>query len=142
MPKHHETKPLPVHFRQRPMNLPFYNLREQPFAVSPNPRFIYSSQSHRAALASLTCAIDNDLGFAALIAEPGMGKTTLLFRLLETLGNTALTAFLFETQCSSNALLRYLLQELNASTNDRDPVALREQLQQVLLRAARSGRRV
>jgi len=122
--------------------LKFYNLREQPFGTTPNPRFLYPSVVHREALASLICGIESNLGFAALVAEPGMGKTTLLFHVLTRLKNSARTAFLFETQCSSQSLLRYLLAELCVPTTDPDPVVLHEKFKQVLCEESRMGRRV
>ena len=58
------------------MFLKFFGFREQPFGVTPDPRFLYLSSAHREALASLIYGIESDLGFLALIAKPGMGKTT------------------------------------------------------------------
>jgi general secretion pathway protein A len=122
--------------------LNFYNLREQPFGTTPNPRFLYPSVVHREALASLVYGIESNLGFAALIAEPGMGKTTLLFHVLARLKNSARTAFLFETQCNSQSLLRYLLAELHVPTTDQDPVVLHEKFKQILYEESRMGRRL
>jgi len=122
--------------------LNFYNLREQPFGTTPNPRFLYPSVVHREALASLVYGIESNLGFAALIAEPGMGKTTLLFHVLNRLKNSARTAFLFETQCNSQSLLRYLLAELRVPTTEHDPVVLHEKFKQVLYEESRMGRRL
>ncbi len=124
------------------MFLNFYNLREQPFGTTPNPRFLYPSVVHREALASLVYGIKSNLGFAALIAEPGMGKTTLLFHVLARLKDSARTAFLFETQCNSQSLLRYLLTELRVPVTDPDPVVLHEKFKQVLYEESRIGRRV
>jgi type II secretory pathway predicted ATPase ExeA len=129
---------------QTKMYLEFYDLREPPFGVTPNPRFLYPSQTHEAALASLVCGIEYDFGFGALVAEPGLGKTTLLFRVLEYFRDSALTAFLFETQCDSTGLMRYLLKELDPefSASEKDPVTLHERFQHLLAAAADSGRKV
>jgi len=78
------------------MFLSYYGLREQPFGVSPDPRFLYLSPVHREALASLYYGIESGCGFLALIAKPGMGKTTLLFQLLEKFRGQARTAFFFK----------------------------------------------
>ena len=59
------------------MFLDFYKMKDQPFGVTPDPRFLYLGQSHREALASLYYGIQSDRGFVALIAQPGLGKTTL-----------------------------------------------------------------
>ncbi len=124
------------------MFLKFYNLREQPFGTTPNPRYLYPSVVHREVLASLLYGIESNLGFAAVVAQPGMGKTTLLFRVLSRLRNSARTAFLFETQCDSRSLLRYLLAELGVTTTNSDPVVLHEKFKQVLYEESRIGRRV
>ena len=72
------------------MFLDYYHLREQPFGVTPDPRFLYLSPTHREALASLYYGVEASRGFLALIAEPGMGKTTLLFQLMERVARVRL----------------------------------------------------
>jgi len=119
----------------------FYQLREQPFGVNPDPRFLYLSRTHREAFSSLLYRIRMDSGFLALIAEPGMGKTTLLFHLLHKLQGTAKTAFIFQTQCTSHELLRQLLSEFECDTNITDPVRMSQELKSLLLAEANAGRR-
>ncbi|HEV2494759.1 MAG TPA: AAA family ATPase [Terriglobia bacterium] len=123
------------------MFLDYYRLHEQPFGVTPDPRFLYFSPSHREALASLYYGIETGRGFLALTAEPGMGKTTLLFHLLEKLRGSARTAFIFRTQCDSREFLRLLMADLGYSSRDDDPIRLQEQLNNILIREARSGSR-
>jgi general secretion pathway protein A len=123
------------------MFLKFYGLREQPFGVTPDPRFLYLSRAHREALASLYCGIDAGRGFLALIAGPGMGKTTLLFHLLEKFRGDARTAFLFQTQCDSREFMRFLLAELGCETYEQDFVRMHDEFNKFLLQEARAGRR-
>ena len=123
------------------MFLEYYNLRQQPFGATPNPRFLYMSRSHSEALASLWYGIREDRGFMVLAAPPGMGKTTLLFQLLSHLRDSARTVFLFQTQCDSRELFRYLLRDFGL-TPGPDLAAMHEQLNQVMLEEARAGRRV
>jgi general secretion pathway protein A len=123
------------------MFLEFYGLREQPFGVTPDPRFLYLSPAHREALASLYYGIESGRGFLALIAKPGMGKTTLLFHLLEKFRHNARTAFLFQTQCSSREFMRFLLAELGVESHDQDFVRMHEEFNKMLLQEARAGRR-
>jgi len=123
------------------MFLGFYGLREQPFGVTPDPRFLYLSPAHREALASLYYGIESGCGFLALIAKPGMGKTTLLFQLLEKFRGQARTAFLFQTQCSSREFMRFLLAELGSETNEQDFVRMNDEFNKLLLQEARAGRR-
>jgi general secretion pathway protein A len=124
------------------MFLEFYALKEQPFGVTPDPRFLYLSPAHREALASLVYGIESGHGFLAMIAKPGMGKTTLLFDLLEKLGRSARTAFIFHTQCTSREFIRLVLAELGYNTRgDQDFVAMHEEFNRRLLQEARAGRR-
>ncbi|HEX4642287.1 MAG TPA: AAA family ATPase, partial [Candidatus Acidoferrales bacterium] len=124
------------------MFLEYYGLREQPFGVTPDPRFLYFGATHREALASLFYGIESGCGFLALIAPPGMGKTTLLFHLLEKLRGTAQTVFLFQTQCGSREIFRHLLNDLGIDSADQDLATMHESLNNVLLSNARKGRRV
>jgi general secretion pathway protein A len=124
------------------MFLDFYKLREQPFSDTPDPRYVYLSETHREALASLFYGIETGRGFLALIAEPGLGKTTLLFRLLEHLRSSVRTAFLFQTQCDSSELLCCLLADLGIDARDKDLAWMHEQLKKVLIGEASAGKRL
>ena len=98
------------------MFLDFYQLQEEPFGVTPDPRFLYLGDSHREALASLFYGIEADRGFMVLIAHPGFGKTTLIHQLIDKLQPEARTVFLFQTQCTSREMIQYLLNESRALT--------------------------
>jgi len=124
------------------MFLKFFGLNEQPFGVTPDPRFLYLSAAHREALASLYYGIEANRGFLGLIARPGMGKTTLLFHLLEKFRTSAHTAFIFQTQCNSREFLRFLLSELGYEGDTQDFVRLHEEFNRRLLQEARAGRRM
>lgn len=124
------------------MFIDFYNLGEQPFGETPDPRYLQLSATHREALASLFYGIETGKGFLALIAEPGMGKTTLLFHLLERLKNSARTAFLFQTQCNSRELVCYLLSDLGIETSGKNLGWMHEQLKEVLIGEAKADRRI
>ena len=123
------------------MILDFYKLKVQPFGVSPDPRYLYFSPTHREALASLYYGVAQGRGFLTLIAPPGMGKTTLLFHLLERLGKTAGTAFLFQTQCNSREFFRYLLADMGIDSDGNDLVQMHEALNAALIRHRCAGRR-
>ena len=124
------------------MYLSFFGLREQPFGVTPDPRFLYLSAAHREAFASLYYGIEANRGFLGLIAKPGMGKTTILFHLLEKFSTSARTAFVFQTQCNSREFLRFLLAELGYEGDTQDFVRLHEEFNRRLLQEARAGRRM
>ena len=123
------------------MYLKYFGLREQPFGVTPDPRFLYLSAAHREALASLYYGVEAGRGFLGLIAMPGMGKTTLLFHLLEKFRSTARTAFLFQTQCTSREFMRFLLAELGYNDDGQDFVRLNDEFNKRLLQEARAGNR-
>jgi general secretion pathway protein A len=122
--------------------LDFYNLREQPFGVTPDPRFLYFSPGHREALASLFYGIETGRGFLSLIAGPGMGKTTLLFQLLKRWKDYMHSAFVFQTQCNSRELLRYLLEDLGLDSLERDIVRMHSELNDFLFRETNAGKKV
>ena len=123
------------------MYLKYFGFREQPFGVTPDPRFLYLSAAHREALASLYYGVEANRGFLGLIAKPGMGKTTLLFHLLEKFRSSARTAFLFQTQCSSREFMRFLLTELGYQDDSQDFVRMHEEFNRRLLQEARAGNR-
>jgi general secretion pathway protein A len=123
------------------MFLDFYQMREQPFGVTPDPRFLFLGRSHREALASLFYGIESDRGFMALIADPGLGKTTLTFQLLEKLQRVARTVFLFQTQCNSRELFEYLLNDLGIDSTGMGIVSMHNKLNEALSREMLAGRR-
>ena len=119
-----------------------FGLRENAFGVTPDPRFLFPSHTHREALASLVNGIDCDFGFQILVAQPGMGKTTLLFNFLERFRASAHTAFLFQAQPNPCELLQSVLHELGTTSEETSIRKLSEQLNQVLTRAAGERKRV
>jgi type II secretory pathway predicted ATPase ExeA len=124
------------------MFLEYYKLNDQPFGVTPDPGFLFLSPTHREALASLYYGVTAGRGFVALIAEPGMGKTTLLFKLLQHLGTSARTVFIFQNQCSPRDFLRDLLVDLGVNDSDGDLVRIQSELNKVLLRESHAGKRI
>ncbi len=124
------------------MLLDYYNLKEQPFGVTPDPRFLYMGASHREALASLQYGIRSGRGFLCMIAKPGMGKTTTLFQLLSELKDSARTVFLFQTLCSPEELLRALLRDMGVVRIGDNIVRMQEQLNRVLVEESHRGRKV
>jgi general secretion pathway protein A len=124
------------------MVLDYFKLREQPFGVTPDARYLFLSSTHREALGSLLYGIDEGCGFLALIASPGLGKTTLLFHALHQLREKALTVFVFQTVCTSIDLLRALLVSLGVQDTQGSLMQLQSNLKEVLLAQARLGKRV
>ena len=94
------------------MILDYYKLAESPFGDTPDNRFLYFGEQHREALASLMVGTESNRGFMAVIAQPGMGKTSLIYEYLERMRDKARTAFVFQTNCDSREFLRHILLDL------------------------------
>jgi general secretion pathway protein A len=120
----------------------FYGLREKPFSLSPDPRFLFLSDSHREALAHLLYGIEQGEGFIAITGEVGTGKTTLCRTLLQRIEPGSEVAFLFNPQLSGVELLQAIDAELGLETEGKTRRELMDQLNRFLLAKRQEGRRV
>ncbi len=123
------------------MILDYYKLAESPFGDTPDNRFLYFGEQHREALASLMVGTENNRGFMAVIAQPGMGKTSLIYEYLERMRDKARTAFVFQTNCDSREFLRHILLDLGMDATGKDLPAMHEMMNGVLAAEAQAGRR-
>jgi general secretion pathway protein A len=123
------------------MFLEFFGLREQPFGMTPDPAYLYAGKTHSDAHASLALGIEDNRGFLALIAPPGMGKTTLLYRLMEELRDTTRTVLVSQTQCTSHEFIEYILHELCVETKGMGLVAMHGKLNEILFEELLAGKR-
>ncbi len=123
------------------MILDFYKLTEAPFGDTPDPRFLYMGTQHREALASLLMGTANNRGFLALIAKPGMGKTSLIYQYLEMLRDQARTAFVYQTDCDSREFLRHILLDLDIDASGKDLPGMQVLLNRVMMEQMRAGKR-
>jgi len=73
----------------------FYGLKELPFALTPDPRFIYFTPSHTEVMANLHYGIESGKGLVVVTGEVGTGKTTILRWMMERLDRTVLVAYIF-----------------------------------------------
>ena len=96
------------------MLLQYFGFQQEPFGTTPDLRYLYPSQTHREALASLEFGLLSNRGFTAMIAPPGMGKTTLLFRFLNDVRESARTVFLFDVdaECEPREFVGYILRDI------------------------------
>ncbi len=113
-----------------------FGLRGEPFALTPDPAFLYLSPDHEEALAALKVGLESRRGLMLMVAEVGMGKTTLLYSMLSELGPNIHTAYLSNTRLSFDELLRQALGDLGAQCESRDRVDMLAALNAFLLHCA------
>jgi len=120
----------------------YFGFQEDPFGSTPDPRYLYPSETHREAMASLKYGFFSNRGFTAMIAPPGMGKTTLLFRFLEDIRETSRSIFLFDIDpgCEPREFVGYILRDLGI-TPGKGSAEMHEQLSEALVRETRAGRK-
>ena len=119
-----------------------YGFREKPFALSPDPRYLFLSASHREVLGHLVYGIEQGEGFMAISGEVGTGKTTLCRTLLERLGSSCEIAFLFNPTLGPTDLIKAINAELGLSTFGDSRTELLDVLNTFLLEKHAEGRRV
>jgi len=120
----------------------FFGLREKPFSITPDPRYLYLSQRHADALAHLIYGISHSGGFIQLTGEVGTGKTTLVRTLFEQVPDEADVALILNPQLSATEFLTAILEEIKVPLpEDRSNKALIDRLNSHLLDAHARGRR-
>lgn len=118
-----------------------FGLKEKPFSLTPNPRFLYLSRTHQEALAHLRYGLENRVGFIAVTGEVGTGKTTILRQLFGQLDETRFRlAMIFNPCLTSMELLRNVNREFGLSASKLSNLELVEELNQFLLAENRAGR--
>jgi general secretion pathway protein A len=118
----------------------FFGLRESPFNVNPDPRYLFLTKHIQEALAGLTYGIQNRKGFILLTGEVGTGKTTLLNRLLDWLhGQQTATAFIFNSKLNENQLFDYVVADFGIPSGSREKSQVLLRLNQWLLERYRAG---
>ena len=119
----------------------FYNLRERPFALSPDPEYLYLSRVHREALDAIRYGIESRAGFIVVTGEVGAGKTTLLQTLLRQLDDRTVVARIVNTTLEPRELLEAILLDFGLTTAERSKPALLRELGQFLVQQRAHGRR-
>ncbi len=118
----------------------FFGLKENPFNVNPDPRFLFLTQQIEEALAGLMYGIQTKKGFITLTGEVGTGKTTLINRLLDWLHQRQTrTAFLFNSRMNTNQLFDFILAEFDIPCESRTKSQQLLKLNQWLLERYRHG---
>ena len=118
----------------------FFGLRESPFNVNPDPRYLYMTRQAQEALAGLTYGIQNRKGFILLTGEVGTGKTTLLNRLLDWLrGQRVATAYIFNSRLEVSHLFDFMMADFEIPYESREKSQVLLRLNQWLLDRYRAG---
>jgi general secretion pathway protein A len=118
----------------------FFGLKDNPFNVNPDPRYLFLTKEIEEALSGLMYGVQNRKGFITLIGEVGTGKTTLVNRLLEWLHQREVrTAFLFNSRMNTNQLFDFILAEFGISCESRTKSQQLMRLNQWLLERYRAG---
>ena len=121
----------------------FYGLKENPFNVNPDPRFLYLTKQIEEALTGLMYGIQTRKGFITLTGEVGTGKTTLVNRLLDWLHHRkSRTAFLFNSRINSNQLFDFILAEFDIPCDSKSKSQQLMKLNSWLLDRYRMGETV
>lgn len=121
----------------------YFGLKEAPFSIAPDPRYLYMSQQHREALAHLIYGVGNNGGFILLTGEIGAGKTTVCRCLLEQMPEQVNVAMVLNPKVGSIELLATICDELKIPyPQGSDSVKVYvDRINQYLLEANASGRK-
>jgi type II secretory pathway predicted ATPase ExeA len=118
---------------RRKMYNEFYGFSEKPFEITPDPKFLYLTSSHRKALDAMIKDIKSRQGFISITGEVGTGKTTLIHSLLTSLDDKVKTVFIFHTAITFEEFLGSILRELHLEVTGKDKKTLLYQLVEYLL---------
>jgi len=120
----------------------FFGLKEVPFSIAPDPRYLYMSERHREALAHLLYGIGSNGGFVLLTGEVGTGKTTVCRCLLEQVPESTEVAFIFNPRLTEAELLASICDELGIAypRGTRSIKVFVDRINQHLLAAHAKGR--
>ncbi|PCI63104.1 MAG: ATPase [Kordiimonadales bacterium] len=120
----------------------FYNLQGRPFQLTPDPRFYFSSRTHKKAMAYLTYGLNQGEGFIIVTGDIGTGKTTLLRHLFDTLDREEyVAAMIVSTQLSAEDLLRSVVAAFGLDAQADDKGQLLARFEQHLRTQFKEGKR-
>ena len=120
----------------------FYQLRERPFALSPDPEYLYPSRVHQEALDYLRYGLESQAGFIVITGEIGSGKTTLLQTLLRNLDNQTTVGRIVNTMLEPRELLETIMIDFGLDPTGKSKPLLLRDLSQYLVDQRLAGRLV
>lgn len=122
------------------MYLEYYGLKEPPFDITPNPRFLFFSAKHREAFNHLLYGIRERKGFVQLTGEVGAGKTTICRSMLDQLGPGFCTALILNPVLEADQLMKAIAMEFGINVKGMDRLECLAELNKFLLSLAEQGR--
>ena len=120
----------------------FYGFQDNPFRLTPDPRYLFLSANHQEALGHLLFGVNEGNGVVVLTGEIGAGKTTLLRTLVSELDASATLAYLFNPALSDVELLQAINADLGLPADSTSKRELTDELNRFLLAQQAAGRRV
>jgi general secretion pathway protein A len=101
-----------------------YNFNKKPFNLTPDPNFLYLTDGHREALASMSYGVKERKGIITITGEVGTGKTTLIYTFLNSLNKNVNTVYIYHTNITFEQILKKILNELNIYSDQADKTSL------------------
>ncbi len=117
----------------------FFGLKEPPFNITPDPRFLYLSRHHLAALSSLLYGVESRRGFIQITGEIGAGKTTLCRMLLKKLEGRAHSSLVFNPKLSELEILQSIVEDFGLRPAGKKRKNYFDALNRFLLEEAEKG---
>jgi type II secretory pathway predicted ATPase ExeA len=108
------------------MYLPFFGLKQEPFSIAPDPRYLFMSERHREALAHLLYGVRGGGGFVLLSGEIGAGKTTVCRCFLEQIPKRCNVAYIFNPKLTVEELLRTICEEFHIPAGHPGPASVKD----------------
>lgn len=119
-----------------------YGLRESPFSLTPDPKYLFLSEAHKEALASMIYGVQERKGFVLIFGEAGTGKTTLIRHILGQFGTNIRSVFIFNSVANFDNLLEMILRDLELPSHRWHRGTMVDTLNNFLLRETAAGRYV
>jgi len=120
----------------------FFGLKQKPFSLLPDPRFLYGSRTHKIAVSLLEYGLAEQAGYVVLTGEVGTGKTTLLRHLLHSVRQEVVVGLVTNTHHAFGELMKWILLAFDLDFRGKDQVEQHQIFVDHLIRRYSEGRRV